>query len=354
MAENFDMTSIVMPVDVDKLKDLLGEIGYQEEKTSFLIKGFTYGFDLGYQGPQNRTQYSNNLKLRVGSEVELWNKVIQEVKAGRFCGPFDQPPFEHFVQSPIGLVPKHELGQMRLIFHLSHPKGESINCFTPKDLCSVKYNSFDKAIKMCLEAGQGCFTAKSDLHSAFRQLPIAPKDYRWLVMKAKNPLTQKWQYFFDKALPFGSSRSCALFAAFSDALAAIFEAKARALFGRSSIETDSYLDDFFFADLLINLCNEQVELFLQLCNLINFPVSMDKTVWATQIIIFLGIIINTITQTVSIPQEKVDKAVALMDNILRSKKVLVSELQRITGMLNFFCRAIVPGRTFTRRLYYQE
>ena len=43
-----------------------------------------------------------NLKLTVGNETILWNKVMKEVKAKRYAGPFT----EDFIQSPIGLVPK--------------------------------------------------------------------------------------------------------------------------------------------------------------------------------------------------------------------------------------------------------
>lgn len=352
-AHNFDKDSVVTPVDVEQLDQLLQEVGYDQTKTEFLTNGFKHGFDLGYQGPTQRRTFSNNLKLRVGNELELWNKVIKEVQAGRLTGPWEAPPYDNFIQSPIGLVPKHEVGKTRLIFHLSHPKGDSVNCHTPKEICSVEYNSFDKAVRMCLKAGKSCFTAKSDLLSAFRHLPIKPADSRWLVIKARHPNSRKWYYFCDKAVPFGSSRSCALFSAFSDALAAIFVTKARVHFQDNTIETDSYLDDFFFANFMSALCNEQVQYFIDLCDRIRFLVSMEKTVWATQIIVFLGILINTITQTLALLQDKVTKAKEMIDEVLRAKKVTVHELQKLTGLLNFFCRAIVPGRTFTRRLYYQ-
>lgn len=352
-ATNFDLHNITTPVNITQLQEMLLQADYDAEKTQFLIDGFKNGFSLGYDGPQERRSFSENLKLRVGSQEELWNKVMKEVELKRYAGPWESPPFNYFVQSPIGLVPKHEPGKTRLIFHLSYPRGESINSFTPKDICSVNYNSFDKAVRMCAKAGKSCFAAKSDLLSAFRQLPIRPSDFKWLVLKARHPITKKWFYFCNKAVPFGSSRSCALFGAFSDALAAIFEYQARIKLENDSIETDSYLDDYFFAALLAACCNQQVELFMEICSRINFPVSLEKTVWATQVIVFLGMLINTVSQTVSIPLDKRDKAVQQIQAIIHSKKVKILELQKLTGLLNFFCRAIVPGRTFTRRLYYQ-
>ena len=79
---------------------------------------------------------------------------MKEVKLGRYAGPFkDKPPFENFIQSPIGLVPKAG-GKTRLIFHLSYQfrnGNESVNYWIPKDLCSVKYKDLDHVIVNCLK-----------------------------------------------------------------------------------------------------------------------------------------------------------------------------------------------------------
>ena len=76
---------------------------------------------------------------------------MKEVQLGRYAGPYESPPFEYFVQSPIGLVPKDKGRKTRLIFHLSYPRdGESVNSGIPKHLSSVKYPDFEQAIKMCM------------------------------------------------------------------------------------------------------------------------------------------------------------------------------------------------------------
>ena len=78
---------------------------------------------------------------------------------------------------------------------------------------------------------------------------------------------------------------------------------------------------------------------------------MEKTVWGTQILVFLGILINTITQTISIPIDKWDKALAMIHEIVAVKKVTMLQLQKVTGLLNFIAKALYPGRAFTCRLY---
>ena len=74
----------------------------------------------------------------------------------------------------MGLVPNGKDGDTRLIFHLSYPrKGKtSINTNTPKELCTVKCKDLPQAIRLCQEAGAGCYMAKADMKSTFRNLPI--------------------------------------------------------------------------------------------------------------------------------------------------------------------------------------
>ena len=78
---------------------------------------------------------------------------MKEVQSGRYAGPYDEIPYENFIQSPIGLVPKSGI-KTRLIFHLSfhfdkrdaNNRQPSVNACTPKNLCSVKYNDLDTAM----------------------------------------------------------------------------------------------------------------------------------------------------------------------------------------------------------------
>ena len=105
-----------------------------------MIDGFENGFSLGYTGKEDVRRFAPNLKLRVGNETILWNKVMKEVKEHRYAGPFTEPPYEHFIQSPIGLVPKDGGKDTRLIFHLSYPRdGDLVNSGTPPEICKDKF-----------------------------------------------------------------------------------------------------------------------------------------------------------------------------------------------------------------------
>ena len=103
---NYNLDMIVMPVKVTRFIQLLHESNYNESEVQFLEDGLTNGFSIGYEGLQDHRSLAVNIPLMVGSEVDLWNKLMKEVKLGRVAGPFDEILFEHFIQSPIGLVPK--------------------------------------------------------------------------------------------------------------------------------------------------------------------------------------------------------------------------------------------------------
>ena len=85
------------------------------------------------------------------------------------------------------------------------------------------------------------------------------------------------------------------------------------------------------------MCNDQIRCFLAICEEIAFPVSEEKTFWGTQLLTFLGLLIDTVRQMVCIPEDKVTRAVLLIDDMLKRKKTTVRKIQSLTGYLNFLC-----------------
>ena len=359
--ENKNWEDMVTPIQVDKFEFLLNEAGYLRLKTNFLCQGFHTGFNIGYHGPTDHIHEARNIPLRVGSQVELWNKIMKEVDLGRFAGPFTKQefPFTNYIQSLVGLVPKSG-NKTRLIFHLSFDFGSqsselSVNHHTPSELCSLKYNDLDVAVKACMQllhntGTSQLFFAKTDATSEFRLLPMSLNSRDWLVIKVRHPISNQMCYFIDKCLSFGSSISCALFQKFSDSLCFLTEWRIQALLYLPPTITN-YLDDFLFAAISYLLCNHMLQVFLDLCAEIGCPMSPEKTEWATQLIIFLGILLNGKMLLMSVPQEKKNKDLVLLHEAVSRNKHQVKFIQKLAGTLNFLHRAIVPGRAFMRGLY---
>ena len=106
------------------------------------------------------------------------------------------------------------------------------------------------------------------------------------------------------------------------------------------------MDDYFFAALMELICNNQVRMFLHVCEMISFPVSLEKTFWATTKLVFLGLLIDTINQCVYIPVDKVSKAVSLIESVIQKKKLMLNQLQKICGFLNFFMKMSNTRQSF--------
>ena len=107
--------------------------------------------------------------------------------------------------SLLGLGPKKNPGEFRVIHHLSFPENSSINDGIPDYLCTVQYQTVDDAIKLVKFYGKNCLISKTDIENSFKIIPIHPNDQELLAFAIQG------QYFYDKTLPMGLSYSCKLF-----------------------------------------------------------------------------------------------------------------------------------------------
>ena len=170
------MTKVVTPVKVEKFISMLRSVDYDSKEIQFLENGFTSGFDIGYEGPQERQSTSENIPFTMGNDTILWNKIMKEVSLDRVAGSFEKIPFSNFIQSPVGLVPKAG-NQTRLIFHLSYDFKDglkSLNHFTPHTKCTVKYKDLGYAVSMYLDLSFELFRederSRTDSHSTRDEL----------------------------------------------------------------------------------------------------------------------------------------------------------------------------------------
>ena len=304
----------------------------------FLLEGFSKGFPLNYHGPR-QSFFASNLESATSNPAAVDLKLSQEIGLSRISGPFDHPPFKIFWVSPLGLVPKKVPGEFRMIHHLSFPKGNSINDGIPSEYTHVQYARIDDAIRMIKVVGQGCFLAKTDIKSAFRILPIRPEDYSLLGMRWKE------KFYFDKCMPMGCSSSCRTFESFSTALEWIAQRK----LGIKYIL--HILDDFLIIAGTSVLCQAQLNLFLKFCQVLGVPMAPEKTLGPLRVLSFAGIELDTCNSEARLPQEKIEKCLGMLEKFLKAKKVCLRDLQSLTGLLNFTCSVVIPGRAFLRRLF---
>ena len=311
--------------------------GYTTSIAKFLFSGFTEGFPLHYEGYRDSFQ-APNLLSAVQHPSAVDHKIAKELASHRLAGPFLFPPFPVFRISPVGLVPKKTPGEFRLIHHLSFPKGSSLNDGISSEHTSVSYATVQDAIRLIRATGPGCFLAKTDIQNAFRILPIRPADYPLLG------ICWRGYFYYDRCMPMGCASSCRTFETFSTAIEWI---------ARNRLHITGILhllDDFLIIAPSRQLCQQQLDLFLTLCSYLGIPMAPEKTIGPATTLAFAGIELYSIEMEARLPPDKLAKCSQLISLFLLRKKVTLHDIQVLTGLLNFACSVIVPGRAFLRRL----
>ena len=325
------------PINIEALMCHLEH--YDPILSARISSGFRHGFDLGFRGHASCNLQTSNLSSAKEHPLVVDKAIDEEIAAGRLMGPFHSPPFDRFQINPIGVVPKKAPGSFRFITNLSSPVSNSINDSIHDIFAEVSYSTIDDAIRHIIAVGPGAFMAKTDIESAFRLIPIHPHQYHLLVFKWRD------SYFFDRCLPMGARSSCQIFELFSSALQYIIL--------QSGISHSlHYLDDFLFINSSSQNCKSDLNKFLSICKDINVPISSKKTVLPTQRITFLGFEIDTLSETIRLPDEKLQRAKSEILSLLQKNKCTLRELQSLLGLLQFTCKVIVPGRAFLGQLYH--
>eukprot|EP00079_Xenopus_tropicalis_P012677 XP_002939985.2 PREDICTED: uncharacterized protein LOC100487960 isoform X1 [Xenopus tropicalis] len=327
----------VTPVKVREMLPWLSEYP-DKEKAALLRDGFQFGFKIPAKRGTGGGSLKNLRSVRENPTLVL-EKLQKEVKLGRMAGPFIEPPIPDLRVSPLGLVPKKEPGKYRMIHHLSHPKGGSVNDEIDRELVRVCYTSFDEAIRLVKEAGRGALMAKVDVESAFRLLPVHPESLHLLGCHYKGG------YYVDRCLPMGCSISCAYFEAFSTFIEWVVRKRA----GVSAVI--HYLDDFLCVGPgHTMLCAVLLQTVQAVADLFGVPLAPDKTEGPSTCLRFLGIEIDTIKQECRLPLDKIQQLREEVGYAQTAKKVTLRQLQSLLGKLNFACRIIPMGRVFSRNL----
>ena len=236
------------------------------------------------------------------------------------------------------LVPKKTPGAFRIIHHLSHPDGQSVNDGIPDECATVQYATVDDAAALIKQLGKGCSLVKLDIEAAFKIIPVHPSDYHLLGIS--------WQdlFYFDMTLPMGLRSSCSIFEAFSTAIEWIAEKKLH-IYGVRHI-----LDDFLLVSKTHAAGQKARGSFESMSATLGIPLARDKCEGPTTCLTFAGIELDTVSLEARLPVDKKVKAIEQITALMPHKRVTLLELQSIIGLLNFCCRVVWPGRAFLRRL----
>ena len=305
---------------------------------NYILDGLRSGFDIGFLGVSTNTSPKN---LRSASQFKhlLTEAVAKEVKRGHTAGPFPYPPFPITHCSPIGAVEKDD-GTCRLVVDLSQPMGKSVNEDIPKEPFSVKYSRFDDAVRMVMERGRGCFMSKLDIKHAFRLMPVHPSQWHLLCYQFEG------MWYVDMVLPFGLRSSPAIFCQFADLVRWILHTCYHVPM------VINYSDDFLQVsghDLLI--AQGELDTIKRAFIEMGIPLAgPEKIIGPCHRLPYLGIIIDSLSMTMEITEERYEECMQTLPKWLNKNKCTKTQLKSLIGKLSFVAKVVRPGRLFLRRL----
>ena len=257
--------------------------------------------------------------------------LTKECSAGRIVGPLPLQKFSFVQISPFEVIPKSTPGKWRLILDLSSPHGKSVNDGIDRRLCSLTYTKVDEVANYVLQKGRGTLLSKIDIQEAYRILPVHPQDRVLLGMRWDE------QLYVDTVLPFGLRSAPKIF----DALANTFEWVLKEK-GLSFIH--HYLDDFITAGPPgSGECQHNLATMLEVCNQLGVPTVEYKWVGPSTLLKWLGILINTDSMELSLPQDKLDRLCSLLDSVAGKKSMPVDKLESLVGHLSHASVVVKPG-----------
>ena len=299
----------------------------------FLERGIRYGFIIGFNRDcPLKPAPSNMLSVKERPEI-VTRYIAEEVAAGRLR------PSPAAQISPIGLIPKkNKPDKFRMIVDLSSPKGMSVNDGIDKEACSFHYASVAEAARRIVACGQGALMAKLDLKSAYRMVAVHPGDSPLLGIQWDGTT------YVDSALPFGLRSAPIIFSAVADGLA-------WALFKSGVDYSLHYLDDFFFCGPRSSTsCQEALDTAIPLCSRLGLPVAPEKIEGPTTSLTFLGIRLDSVTMSLSLPRDKLLSMKKLLNSWHNRRTASKHELQELLGHLNHAAAVVHPGKSFLRSI----
>ena len=307
----------------------------------YIREGLAAGFRIGFTR-ERQCLHSNRRNHPSASAKQgvVFRRISEELAAGRLLGPIPPSQWPGVHSSPLGLVPKpHQPNRWRMICDLSSPKGSSVNDGIPSHLCSLKYSSVDDAVTTIQQLGKGTQLVKLDIKDAYRIVPVHPADYHLLG------ITWQGKLYIDRALPFGLRSAPKIFNAIADFVAWVLASN-----GISYLL--HYLDDFLFMAAPLSPQGAVVlDLALKTLQRLGIPVAVNKTEGPTTMLIFLGILIDTVTFELRLPAEKLSRLKEMVTAWAGKQYCTRRDLESLLGHLSHAATVIRQGRVFLRQLF---
>ena len=308
-------------------------------KDRTLVDQLDFGFHMGidYSYPF-AIPVTNHLSARQNYET-IDQFIIKHYEDGALIGPYRTNPFPVYARpSPMQVVTSAS-GKVRPVLDMSYPRSASINDSIPRTWTDIQ--GFEGEFKLpthedvCREIlrTENPVMFITDLKSFYMQIPSDWKDTPFMC------LTWRGAIFFHRRLPFGCRSSCLQAQRVTDAVVLIFTTE-------HNVHLAGYVDDF--TSILRKLRSASLyAIFHKLLDDLGLWKTLEKCQSPDVIRIFLGLLYNLLDLTLTLPDEKLDRAVAFLEKWINKHQCSKHDIQVLLGHLNHIASVLHAGKPFT-------
>ncbi|MCH2416896.1 MAG: hypothetical protein MK195_09075 [Acidimicrobiales bacterium] len=244
------------------------------------------------------------------------------------------------VVSPMNTVPKANQDERRVIADLSWPTGCAVNEGISKDVylgevIDSHYASVEEVCNKVLEVGPGAVIYKRDLRHAYRQIPVDPRDYQYLGYFWED------NFYFDTVLAMGQRNAGMACSRTTDAVVFMHR--------EMGFWDTNYLDDLIGVSDP-ELGKEAFESLGDLLTELGLLENLAKACPPATVQLVLGVEIDTINGTISVPEERMREIVELLEKWQGKSQTSKVDLQSLIGKLQFITKCVRQSRVFLNRI----
>lgn len=312
---------------------LLAQYKLFSEADKSVLTGVCQGFRIIDQELNLSYSQKNYKSILVGNMYEqMCNTISKEVKSGQISQVSQPATCVH----ALGAVVRPD-GRLRPITDCSRPS-VSINDHMMETAGKFTFSHIEDTRQMISPLGYGGVV---DISNAYRSVLIYPPHRTYVGFQWEDG--GKLFHFVDNALCFGLKSAPAIFNSLSDLVVRFMKA--------AGIPCLGYLDDYFVSGESYDSCEFNQVSLMNLLTYLGFVINTKKVVTPSRKPKYLGVIIDLEKLVYRLPQDKLDKTLAKVSEMLNSSWCSRKSLERVTGLLAHCSVLVRGGRTFCRRLY---
>lgn len=307
-----------------------------------LLSFIKYGFPLGYMGPPSDTKGIDNHKSANQFPAQVSDFIDKELKMGGIIGPLSQPPFKEWCHvSPLMSREKRGSDDRRVIIDMTYPAETSVNSYifkntvmgAPRDHALPTVESFVAELK---KMGRGAYMSSTDVSRAYKNFRSDPLDWPLLSFKWRE------SYYCDVSMPFGARAS-------SCHMQRVANAITRMLKDRDVI-AKMYIDDLILISPNREKAERDLHVAQDLLKDLGLPEARDKVQRPSTRVTWLGVVIDSVSMSISVPIDKLEEIKGCVSNALKARSMSKKHLQSIIGKVIHVAKCIRPARLFVSRL----